>query len=301
MQATSPSNRESVPEVSNRLGLDGIEFIEYSTSQPQALGQVLEAFGFRPVARHRSREVVLYRQGGMNLVVNANPDDARLSAMSKNQPVLSAVAFRVRDAAKAHERCLELGAWDSPSHAQAMELCIPAIHGPGASRYYFVDRHQNFSIYDIDFIPIPGVQTSVPNLLAMSYFGVVQYVDIDRTADWQYFYAQMFGFQSVPSQERFGVMPKGELLRSPCASFMWQLVEPHPDSRSSEAQEFLARVGIGVADVPAAVVGLRARGVEFFDLGPDKPSDKGALTKTSLGSIAFELVSKPTSQPASKA
>ena len=63
--------REDVPEMSNRLGIEGIEFIEYATSRPQALGQVLENMGFRPVARHRSREVTLYRQGPMNLVVNA--------------------------------------------------------------------------------------------------------------------------------------------------------------------------------------------------------------------------------------
>jgi shikimate dehydrogenase len=59
------------PEVANPLGLDGIEFIEYTTAKPQALGQVLEMMGFRPVARHRSREVMLYRQGGMNVIVNA--------------------------------------------------------------------------------------------------------------------------------------------------------------------------------------------------------------------------------------
>ena len=74
------THRESVPNMPNRLGLEGIEFIEYATSRPQALGQVLENMGFRPVARHRSREVTLYRQGGMNLVVNASPDDARVSA-----------------------------------------------------------------------------------------------------------------------------------------------------------------------------------------------------------------------------
>ena len=62
---TNPLHREAVPETPNRLGVEGIEFIEYTTSQPQALGQVLENMGFKPVARHRSREVTLYRQGGM--------------------------------------------------------------------------------------------------------------------------------------------------------------------------------------------------------------------------------------------
>lgn len=78
--------------------------------------------GFRPVARHRSREVTLYRQGLMNLVVNASPDDARVSGTVDGQPAISAVAFRVQDALKAHSRCLDLGAWNVDSHAQAMEL-----------------------------------------------------------------------------------------------------------------------------------------------------------------------------------
>ena len=79
-------HREDVPDMPNRLGIAGIEFIEYATSRPQALGQVLENMGFRPVARHRSREVTLYRQGGMNLIVNANPDDARVSDTAHGQP-----------------------------------------------------------------------------------------------------------------------------------------------------------------------------------------------------------------------
>ncbi len=66
------TNREAVPQADNVLGLQGIEFIEYATTKPQALGQFLEKMGFQPVARHRSREVVLYRQGPMNLIINAN-------------------------------------------------------------------------------------------------------------------------------------------------------------------------------------------------------------------------------------
>lgn len=73
---TQPTDREAISEVPNPLGLDGIEFVEYATTRPQALGQVLEMMGFRPVARHRSREVLLYRQGAMNVVINAHVGSA---------------------------------------------------------------------------------------------------------------------------------------------------------------------------------------------------------------------------------
>lgn len=286
----NPSHREEVPDLPNRLGIEGIEFIEYATSRPQALGQVLERMGFRPVARHRSREVTLYRQGGMNLVVNANPDDARVSATVDGHPVLSAVALRVRDALQAHRRCLELGAWAVASHAQAMELHIPAIHGPGASRFYFVDRWQEFSIYDIDFTPIPTVDPHPPALAGLGYFGVVQYIGCDRAADWIAYYEHMFDFRLLPDEERFGILPKGKLMRSPCGRFLWQLIEPDAGLEHDATPECLQRIGFGTPDVGAAVAALKARGVEFVESHRLHPEDRGALTRTALESVAFELV-----------
>ena len=284
------TDRESIPELPNRLGIEGIEFIEYATSRPQALGQVLESMGFRPVARHRSREVTLYRQGDMNLVVNSHASDARVEASLDGQPVLSAVAFRVRDALKAHTRCLDLGAWAVPSHAQAMELHIPAIHGPGSSRFYFVDRWREFSIYDIDFKPIPTVDMRPPALEGMGYFGVVQYIGAQRSADWLTYYEHMFDFSPIADDERFGILPKGKLMRSPCGNFLWQLVEPEPWMDAEEGEECLQRIGLGVADVGRAVEALKARGVEFVESSKLHPEDRGALTRVMLGSVAFELV-----------
>ena len=282
-------DREALPDAPNPLGLAGIEFVEYATLRPQALGQVLETLGFRPVARHRSREVVLYRQGGMNLVVNAHPDDARASATEGGHPVISAVAFRVQDARLAHARCVELGAWEAPSHAQAMELNIPGIHGPGGSHFFFVDRHGGFSVYDIDFVPIPTVDPQPPAIAGAAYFGVVQYIAMGRSAEWMNFYGRMFGFSEIPDTRRFGVMPAGKLMQSPCGSFMWQLVEP-AGLDDDDQRERLQRVGIGAVDVKAAVAALRSRGVQFVDSAQLHPDDRGALTLTQLGSVAFELV-----------
>ena len=251
-------NREAVPEMPNRLGIQGIEFIEYATNRPQALGQVLESMGFRPIARHRSREVTLYRQGDMNLVVNANPDDARVAATADGQAEIAAVAFRVQDALKAHTRCIDLGAWAVTSHAQAMELHIPAIHGPGGTRYYFVDRWQEFSIYDIDFKPIPTVDQNPAAVEGMSYFGLVQYIGSARSEDWMAYYEHMFDFSVIPDEERFGILPKGKLMKSPCGTFLWQLIEPEPWMDADDSPECLQRIGFGVPDVGQAVTALKA-------------------------------------------
>lgn len=284
------TDREAVPDMPNRLGLNGIEFIEYATTRPQALGHVLETMGFKPIARHRSREVMLYRQGGMNLIVNAHREDARVSALVDEKPVISAVAFRVKDALRAHTRCVELGAWPVPSHAQAMELHIPAIHGPGGSRIYLVDRWTEFSIYDIDFKPIPGVDQQPPALAGLDYFGLVQYVDPGRSEDWIRYYETMFDFSTVPEDQRYGILPKGKVLKSPCGQFMWQLIEPDPWMESDRAPENLERIGLGTPDVGQAVALLKGRGVEFIETSSLHPEDRGALTRRELGSVAFELV-----------
>jgi 4-hydroxyphenylpyruvate dioxygenase len=278
----------SFSDTSNPIGLDGIEFIEYTTDKPQQLGQVLEMMGFKPVARHRSREVMLYRQGEMNVVVNANPTDVK----GESQPTISAIALRVRDARSAFQYVCERGAWAVPTSAEVMELNIPAIHGVGDSRVYFVDRYNEFSIYDVDFVPIPGVDAKPPAVAGVHFFGTVQYIGSERSFDWVEFYQALLGFKLVPDEERFGIMPKGRLLNAPSVAsakgFMWQLVEP--DVMELDSDEKLQRIGLGVPDVLAAVKALRKLGVEFVESNEAHAQARGAITKTYLGSVMFELV-----------
>lgn len=274
---------ESLPEPANPLGIDGLEFVEYATSQPQAFGNLLERMGFAAVARHRSREVMLYRQGSMNLIVNSH-------GAASDAPVISAIALRVRDAAFAHQHSLELGAWDMPTRASAMELHIPGIHGVGESLIYFVDRYRDFSIYDVDFVGLANAPRHPPAIADLHWFGVVQTVLNDRTADWLDFYGTLFGFSVLPHGQYFGVMPKGTLLESACRRFYLQLVEPPPGADEIHWDEGLLRVGLGTPDVPKATAELKKRGVVFIDRGAMQPSEKGALTQVYLGGVTFELV-----------
>ncbi|MDO8374524.1 MAG: 4-hydroxyphenylpyruvate dioxygenase [Polaromonas sp.] len=291
-QATA-ADREAIAEAANPLGLDGIEFIEYSTTRPQALGQVLEMMGFRPVARHRSREVLLYRQGAINVIVNAHTPALPAATGPEDKPVIAAVALRVRDAAAAYRRALERGAWAVPSRVEVMELNIPAIHGVGTSRLYFVDRYDRLSIYDVDFVPIPGVDPHPPAVAGLHFFGVVQYIGNDRAEDWSEFYRELFGFTELPAEQRFGILPKGRILRSPCppaSRFYIQLIEPEAGVLDVEDDETLQRIGLGTADVLATVAELGRRGVTFVESRGVHTEDRGALTNTWLGSVSFELV-----------
>lgn len=275
----------------NPIGLDGIEFIEYATARPQALGHVLEMMGFRPVARHRSREVLLYRQGALNVVVNAHGADGG-HAGAPEQPVINAIALRVHDARAAYRYVLERGAWEVPTHPEAMELNIPAIHGVGGSRIHFVDRWKEFSIYDVDFVPIPSVDARPPAVAGIGFFGIVQYIGPGRSYDWIEFYRELFGITLIPDEQRYGILPGGKLLRAPARQpgngFMLQLIEPEADS--IDETERWQRIGLGVPDVLAAVRALRALGMEFVETEAAHTELRGAITKTYLGGVVFELV-----------
>jgi 4-hydroxyphenylpyruvate dioxygenase len=275
----------------NALGIAGIEFIEYASTQPLAFGALIEQMGFVAIARHRSREVTLYRQGGMNIVVNAD-QRALPSSIRDDMPatVISAVAMRVRDADTAYRHAIDMGAWAMQSRVGVMELNIPGVHGAGDSIVYFTDRVGDFSIYDVDFKPLPNVPQQPPALAGMHFFGIVQSIDEGRAAEWLDFYRQVMNFEVLPEGQFFGAVPKGILLASPCRSFYLQLIEPPPGAGSLQWDEQLVRVGFGVPDVPAAVALLRQRGIVFIDREPAQLQTRGALTQLYKGGVSFELV-----------
>jgi 4-hydroxyphenylpyruvate dioxygenase len=284
------TDREINADSSNPLDMDGIEFVEFSTSRPQALGQVLEMLGFHAVGRHRSREILLYRQGEMNIIVNAHAESQARAMRPSETPVIAAIALRVKDAASACRHAVDRGAWMVPFHVEPMELYIPGIHGVGATRIYFVDRYRDFSIYDIDFKLNPGVEPHPPALTGLRWFGIVQYIGPDRMEDWIAFYQELFGFSVLPDEQRYGILPKGRILESPCRRFYLQLVAPKPEDFDVEPREMLQRVGLGTPDVLRTVAALRERGVEFVESREVRSETRGALTQSYLGGVMFELV-----------
>jgi 4-hydroxyphenylpyruvate dioxygenase len=282
--------QNGILEPHNPLGIDGIEFIEYATTQPLALGTLLEQMGFVATSRHRSREVTLYRQGGMNVIVNA---DLRALPQSRGDPqptMLNAIALRVRDADAAYRHAIELGAWAIETRAGAMELNIPGIHGAGDSIIYFVDRFRDFSIYDVDFKPIPNAPSHPPALAGLHFFGVVQAIDAGRAPEWIDFYGQLMNFTALPEGQYFGVVPKGTLLECPCRAFYLQLVERPAGAAGLQWDEQLIRVAFGAPDVAEAVNALKQRGIVFTEREPAEAAPKGALTQLYRVGVSFELV-----------
>lgn len=111
----------------NPMGTDGFEFIEYTAQDTRALEALFKQLGFSPIARHRSKDTVLYRQGNINFVINHEPDSFAQSFADVHGPSCCAFGIRVKDAAQAYKRALELGAEPFEGKLGPMELNIPAI------------------------------------------------------------------------------------------------------------------------------------------------------------------------------
>jgi 4-hydroxyphenylpyruvate dioxygenase len=182
----------------NPAGLDGFEFIEFSAPEKGVLEPVFETMGFTKVARHRSKDVELWRQGGINLITNYEPKSAAWYFSREHGPSACGMGFRVRDARKAYKHLLEQGA--EPVHVQTgpMELHIPGIRGIGNSIIYLIDRYGNgLDIYDIDFEYLPDVEKHpvgagfelIDHLTHNVYGGRMKY--------WADFYEKLFNFQEI--------------------------------------------------------------------------------------------------------
>lgn len=288
---------DQVPEIStseNPIAMNGIEFVEFAARDPDSFGSVLGKLGFTAIAQHRSRRVYLYRQGELNLIVNADQDMLDGLSLPEDKVVLNAVAFRVEDAGRAYHRLVDLGGWPIQTRAGTMELNIPGIHGIGDSILYFVDRFRDFSIYDVDFKYYDGSHHPPSLIDGLHFFGLAHYVGIGRLDAWIDFYRQLFGFTTLPAGKSFGILPKGVLMQSPCKSFYLQLIPPNDDAIwDFEWDEHFARLAFGAPDVKAAVGLLREQGFEFEDSALVHVTERGALTRNAFGGMNFEFVLSP--------
>lgn len=182
----------------NPMGLDGFEFVEFAAPKPGILEPLLEKMGFTEVARHRSKDVSLYRQGDINFIVNREPKSLAAYFAAEHGPSACGLAFRVRDAQKAYQRALELGAQPIEIATGPMELRLPAIKGIGGAPLYLIDRYkEGESIYDIDFHFLPGVDRNPVGHGFKLIDHLTHNVYRGRMAFWADFYERLFNFREI--------------------------------------------------------------------------------------------------------
>ena len=182
----------------NPMGLCGFEFVEFASPNAEVLEPLLTQLGFSLVARHRSKDVLLYRQGDINFIVNREPKSQADYFAAEHGPSACGLAFRVKDSHAAYERALSLGAQPIEIPTGPMELRLPAIKGIGGAPLYLIDRFEDGkSIYDIDFEFIECVERHPKGHGFKSIDHLTHNVYKGRMAFWGSFYERIFNFREI--------------------------------------------------------------------------------------------------------
>ena len=182
----------------NPMGLAGFEFVEFASPTPGVLEPMFEKLGFTLVATHRSKDVVLYRQGDINFIVDREPHSAAAYFAAEHGPSACGLAFRVKDAHRAYRLALERGAQPLEMPTGPMELRLPAIKGIGGAPLYLIDRfEEGRSIYDIDFEWIEGTDRRPRGHGLQVIDHLTHNVYRGRMAYWAGFYEKLFNFREI--------------------------------------------------------------------------------------------------------
>ena len=182
----------------NPMGLDGFEFIEFSAPDKNIIEPVFEGLGFSKVAVHRSKDVSLWRQGRINLVLNHEARSPAAYYAEEHGPSACGMAFRVRDAQHAYTRAIALGAQPVEVPCGPMELKLPAIRGIGGAILYLIDRYEDgASIYDIDFRFLPGVSRRPEGHGLLDIDHLTHNVYRGRMSYWARYYERLFNFREI--------------------------------------------------------------------------------------------------------
>jgi 4-hydroxyphenylpyruvate dioxygenase len=256
----------------NPIGTDGFEFVEYTAQDTAALNAYFVEMGFRAVARHRSKNVTLYRQGETNFIVNAEPDSHGSRFAKLHGPSACAMAFRVKDAAVAYKKLIALGAKPFENHVGPMELNIPAIEGIGGSVIYLVDRYGAQSIYDVDFVPTDPAKGFAHEGAGLTYIDHVTHNVFRGNMDkWAGFYERLFNFREIRYFDIEGKLTglKSRAMTSPDGNIRIPINESSDDK--SQIHEYLEEykgegiqhIALGSDNIYGSVETLRTKGVAF--------------------------------------
>jgi 4-hydroxyphenylpyruvate dioxygenase len=270
MTITATAATEPLP---NEMGLDGFEFVEFTSPDPEALAGLFVALGFTHVATHRSKNVRRYAQGRINFLLNMDTDGQVAEFRNQHGPSANAMAFHVDDAARAFALAVDRGATPVQGRVGPMELNIPAIEGIGGSNLYLVDKAGEREIYDVDFRAVPGA-TPLDNSVGLHTIDHLTHnVNRGRMDHWAHFYESIFNFRQIRyfdiEGQSTGLFSKA--MTAPDDKIRIPLNESQDEH--SQIEEFLrAYKGEGIQHIALAtdnifdtVDRLRARGVRFQD------------------------------------
>lgn len=258
----------------NPLGTDGFEFVEYSA--PDAAGvkklkELFELLGFIEVAKHKSKEVFLYRQGDINFLVNGESEGYFNEFSQQHGPCACAMAWRVEDAQKAFEYAVEKGAkpFDKDEHNSH-----PGVYGIGGSVLYFVDKWgKEDNIYDADFDFYEGVEKFPAGMGLHTLDHLTHNVKRGGMDVWATFYENIANFREIRyfdiEGKQTGLFSKA--MTGPCNKLRIPINESADDK--SQIEEFLKEyngegiqhIALATDDIYGTIEKLREGGMDFMD------------------------------------
>lgn len=262
----------------NPLGLDGFEFVEFAAPHKGMLEPVFTALGFTHVATHRSKDVQLWRQGGINLIANYEPGSPAAFFAAEHGASACGMAFRVHNAAQAYAEALKRGAEPVETRTGPMELRLPAIRGIGGAIIYLIDRYgDHLSIYDIDFDWLPGIDREPEGAGLLEIDHLTHNVYGGRMDHWAGFYERIFNFREIRFFDIKGEYT-GLTSRAMTAPDGRIRIPLNEESRGGSGQidEFLRayngegiqHIAFSCTDLPAAWDRLKALGMDFMTPPP---------------------------------
>ena len=265
----------------NPAGTDGFEFVEFAHPEPERLETLFKQMGYAEVARHRSKDISLYRQGTINYVLNRDARTHAARFVAQHGPCAPAMAWRVVDAEHALKRALDFGAIEYKGGDKSLD--VPAVIGIGGSLLYFVERYgAKGSPYSADYRWL-GDADPKPEGVGFFYIDHLTHNVMRGNMDtWYKFYAETFNFREIRFFNIEGKLTglHSRALTSPCGKIRIPINESADDK--SQIEEYLRQykgegiqhIAVGANDIYAATDAIAARGLAFMPGPPDTYYEK---------------------------
>jgi len=259
----------------NPMGIDGFEFVEFASPEPEKLHELFRNLGFTAVARHRTRKITTYRQGECTFLINEDPDSFAAEFAAKHGPSACGFAIRVKKLAEwVRVQALRNGAESIGERETTKAVAAPVIKGIGDCMLYIVDRYdEKGTIHDPDYEWLPGAEP-LPKGFGLTFIDHLTHnLFYGNMGKWADYYERLFNFREIRYFDikgaKTGLVSKA--MTAPDGMVRIPLNESADEK--SQINEYLQEYGgEGIQhiacftdDIYATVEAMTARGIRFLD------------------------------------
>ena len=288
VQRAEPALTIDVPAMPGRARAEGIEFVEFAADEhgAETLSRLFRTLGFAPVGQHIAKDVVVWRQGEVNLVINTEREGFAHAAYVAHGTSVCDIGLRVDDAAATIERARTLGADIFSQSVAPGQLDIPAIRGIAGGVMHLVDDISDLArVWDVEFRPTSDEDTddrTDAGLIAIDH--IAQTMNYEEMLTWVLFYTSIFQTRKTPVVD---VVDPAGLVRSRVIESddgALRITLNGAENRRTLAGHFIAEsfgssvqhIAFRTGDMFATAAALRRNGFEPLAISPNYYEDLAA-------------------------